>query len=192
VQAIADELLAHSGYDTLVISTLPPGISRWLKLDLVHRAGRKFGLPVMHVVAEAAPAARPRRDRMLEDWAAAWSLHDVDRLLALCSDDCVYEDVTMGAVSRGKAEVKSFASAVFAAFPDFEIRLMSGFTAGNWAGAEWTMSGTHKGDLPGLPASGKSFTVRGATICELKAGKIKRNSDYWDMAAFLKQTGLMP
>jgi hypothetical protein len=47
VQAIADELRAYSGYDTLVISTLPPGISRWLKLDLVHRAGRKFGLPVI-------------------------------------------------------------------------------------------------------------------------------------------------
>jgi len=59
LQAITDELLAHPGYDTLVICTLPPGISRWLKLDLVHRAERKFGLPVIHVVAEApAPARR--------------------------------------------------------------------------------------------------------------------------------------
>jgi len=53
------------------------------------------------------------------------------------------------------------------------------------------MSGTHKGDLPGIPATGKSFAVRGSTICELTAGKIKRNSDYWDMGAFLKQTGLI-
>lgn len=192
VQAIADELLAHSGYDTLVISTLPPGISRWLKLDLVHRAGRKFGLPVMHVVAEPHPTVTARLDRMFEEWAAAWSLHDVEKLLSLCTDDCVYEDVTLRAVNRGKAEVKSFANAVFAAFPDFKIQLMSGFTARDWAGAEWTMSGTHKGDLPGIPATGKSFAVRGSTICELKAGKIKRNSDYWDMVTFLKQTGLMP
>jgi hypothetical protein len=54
LQAITDELLAHPGYDTLVICTLPPGISRWLKLDLVHRAERKFGLRVIHVVAEAS------------------------------------------------------------------------------------------------------------------------------------------
>ena len=59
VQAIVDELLAYSGYDTLVICTLPPGISRWLKLDLVHRAERKFGLRVIHVVAEAPARARP-------------------------------------------------------------------------------------------------------------------------------------
>jgi hypothetical protein len=59
LQAIADELRMHPGYDTLVICTLPPGISRWLKLDLVHRVERKFGLRVIHVVAEAAAPARP-------------------------------------------------------------------------------------------------------------------------------------
>jgi hypothetical protein len=58
LQAITDELRMHPGYDTLVICTLPPGISRWLKLDLVHRAERKFGLRVIHIVAEAAEPAR--------------------------------------------------------------------------------------------------------------------------------------
>ena len=53
LQAIADELSANPGYNTLVICTLPAGVSRWLKLDLVHRAERKFHLPVVHVVAEA-------------------------------------------------------------------------------------------------------------------------------------------
>jgi len=59
LQAIADELLGQPGYDALVICTLPPGISRWLKLDLVRRAERKFGLRVIHVVAEAPAPARP-------------------------------------------------------------------------------------------------------------------------------------
>ena len=58
LQAITDELSTHPGYDTLVICTLPPGISRWLKLDLLHRAERKFGLRVVHVVAEASAPAR--------------------------------------------------------------------------------------------------------------------------------------
>ena len=58
LQAITDELRMSPGYDTLVICTLPPGISRWLRLDLVHRAERKFGLRVIHVVAAAAAPAR--------------------------------------------------------------------------------------------------------------------------------------
>jgi hypothetical protein len=59
LQAISDELLDHPGYDTLVICTLPPGVSRWLKLDLVHRAERKFGLRVIHVVADTPAPSRP-------------------------------------------------------------------------------------------------------------------------------------
>ena len=59
LRAITDELRMQPGYDTLVICTLPPGISRWLKLDLVHRAERKFGLRVIHVVAEAPAPAHP-------------------------------------------------------------------------------------------------------------------------------------
>jgi hypothetical protein len=37
-------------YDEIIISTLPLGLSRWLKLDLVSKA-RGLGLPVTHVEA---------------------------------------------------------------------------------------------------------------------------------------------
>ena len=37
-------------YDEIIISTLPLGISRWLKLDLISKA-RGLGLPVTHVEA---------------------------------------------------------------------------------------------------------------------------------------------
>ncbi|HWE09233.1 MAG TPA: hypothetical protein VG325_07755 [Solirubrobacteraceae bacterium] len=44
-------------YDEIIISTLPLGISRWLKLDLVSKA-RALGLPVTHVAAKERIAAR--------------------------------------------------------------------------------------------------------------------------------------
>ena len=43
-------------YDEIIISTLPLGISRWLKLDLVSKA-RGLGLPVTHVAAPSKVAA---------------------------------------------------------------------------------------------------------------------------------------
>jgi hypothetical protein len=48
VSAIDDEYLAGGRYDTIVISTLPPGISRWIKMDSVSRLRRKR--PRMHVI----------------------------------------------------------------------------------------------------------------------------------------------
>jgi steroid delta-isomerase-like uncharacterized protein len=54
------------------------------------------------------------------------------------------------------------------------------------------MSGTHRGALPGIPATGKRISsVRGSTILELEAGKIRRESDYWDAATFMKQVGVL-
>jgi hypothetical protein len=38
-------------YDEIIISTLPLGISRWLKLDLISKA-KAIGLPVTHVTAK--------------------------------------------------------------------------------------------------------------------------------------------
>jgi hypothetical protein len=50
--AIADALRDHRGYAAVIVSTLPPGMSRWLRLDLVNRARRLFPRhPVTHVLA---------------------------------------------------------------------------------------------------------------------------------------------
>jgi hypothetical protein len=47
LSAIQDAVnLGH--YDEVIISTLPPRLSRWLKLDLVSKT-RALGLPVTHV-----------------------------------------------------------------------------------------------------------------------------------------------
>jgi steroid delta-isomerase-like uncharacterized protein len=115
-----------------------------------------------------------------------------EQLVSLFTDDCVYEDVTMGVVNHGKTEVANFYTLVFAAFPDFKMELTAHFVAGNRAGAEWLMTGTHQGDLPGLTATNKHFSLRGASVFELHDTKFSRCSDYWDMATFLKQIGVMP
>ncbi|HSJ49993.1 MAG TPA: hypothetical protein VLA90_01735 [Actinomycetota bacterium] len=50
ILAIGDALRAHGPFDRIVLSTLPPGASKWLKLDLPHRVEAAFGLPVQHVI----------------------------------------------------------------------------------------------------------------------------------------------
>lgn len=49
MQAINDALLIDH-YDEIILSTLPPGASRWLKQDLPDRVQRHFDLPLTVIV----------------------------------------------------------------------------------------------------------------------------------------------
>jgi steroid delta-isomerase-like uncharacterized protein len=104
---------------------------------------------------------------ILDQWAAAWSSHDAERVLRLFVDDCIYEDVPTGTVNTGKEALRGFAEFFFTVAPDFNVELLSRFEAARWAAGEWEMSGTQRGDMPNLPATGKRFLIRGATILEL-------------------------
>lgn len=68
--AVAD-LLLHEHYDAVIVSTLPPGLSRWIHQDLPRRIERRVGLPVRHVItpfADLNPADRQPTDaRELHD-----------------------------------------------------------------------------------------------------------------------------
>jgi hypothetical protein len=53
IAAVQDET-NFAKYDEVIVSTLPGGISKWLKLDLPHRVERTTGLPTTHVIAQEA------------------------------------------------------------------------------------------------------------------------------------------
>ena len=143
-------------------------------------------------MAEVRTASVDDQKRAIEQWAAYWSAHDMELLLPLFTDDVVYKDVTMGVVNRGIAELRAFGEGFISGFPDVTFELQSAFANGTRGGAEWVMRGTHTGNLPGMPATGKRVEIRGASIFDFMGDRIRRCSDYWDMATLLKQLGLMP
>lgn len=56
LQAITDAVRERA-FDEIILSTFPPGLSRWLRQDLPHRVERTFQVPVTHVVGEAEAEA---------------------------------------------------------------------------------------------------------------------------------------
>jgi len=50
LRAVADAL-RNQEFDEIIVSTLPPGASRWLKLDLPSRLRHSCAIPVTHVMA---------------------------------------------------------------------------------------------------------------------------------------------
>jgi len=131
-------------------------------------------------------------EQWAKDLAAAYSAHDIEKALSFYADDCTFDDFALGRFLNGKEEIRAHIREAFTAFPDFKIEIKSFFASGNHACFECVMSGTHKGDLPRMPASGKHFSVPGVVVVELKDGKAKREADYYDGASFMQQLGGLP
>jgi steroid delta-isomerase-like uncharacterized protein len=77
------------------------------------------------------------------------------------------------------------------AIPDFRVEIFDGFSTSEMAAVECEITGTQRGDLPYLPATGKSFRIRASSILVLQAGKIMRESRYYDMTRLLMQLGAL-
>lgn len=128
-----------------------------------------------------------KAEKMIRDWNEAWNTHGVERILSYFTDDIVFEDLGGARVMRGKAEMRTWINETLTAFPDFRTDLKSLTVNGEWAGSEWVASGTFKGQLPRMKPTGKSYSVRGASMMELRDDKIRRNTDYYDSAAVIRQ-----
>ena len=50
-----EQILGHGRFDEIILSTLPPGISRWLAWDLPHRVRRRTDVPLTVVTAPDEP-----------------------------------------------------------------------------------------------------------------------------------------
>jgi hypothetical protein len=61
LEAVGDELRADPGYTGIVLSTFPPGLSRWLRADLPNQLRRCYRLPVEHVAAGPALSGQSNR-----------------------------------------------------------------------------------------------------------------------------------
>jgi steroid delta-isomerase-like uncharacterized protein len=66
------------------------------------------------------------------------------------------------------------------------------FSAGDRVVVRWTGSGTHVGEMNGLPATGKSVRVDAITIHRMRDGKIAETWEVWDTLGFLQQLGAIP
>ncbi len=89
----------------------------------------------------------------------------------------------------GRAAIMGRKHIITAAASDAQITVTNRVVHGNQVTAEWVATGVHTGDLPGLPASGRPFTLRGVTVVVRHDGKIVREALYYDVADLHRQLG---
>ena len=92
----------------------------------------------------------------------------------------------------GLAAVEQFVTMMDAAFPDRQITIDDLIAEGDRVVAHTTVNATHLGEMQGIPATGKEFTLPSITIFRLANGKIAEGWYAADHLSMMQQLGLIP
>lgn len=128
-----------------------------------------------------------------QQYIDAWNRHSARDVAGHMTPDAVFVDTTLGETFRGPDEIGHWAELMTETFSsDYRFELTNAIVTQTDFALEWTLRGTHDRASAELPATGKSFAIRGVSVGSLRNGQISVNRDYWNLADFLTQVGLMP
>jgi steroid delta-isomerase-like uncharacterized protein len=126
--------------------------------------------------------------RMLKQ---VWNERRVDLIDEFFTEDIVSHIVGFPS-SSGLEEAREGLTQNLNAFPDQQLTIEDEIAEGDKVVVSWTARGTHKGDIYGIPATGKHFTNSGMTIYRLVNAKI---AEFWfigDNMGLMQQLGVIP
>jgi len=98
----------------------------------------------------------------------------------------------VGSGINGQTALAEFYAMFGAAFPDWYMTINDMVAEGDKVVVRWTATGTHQGEIHGLPATGKPYTQIAIAIYRLTNGKIVEGWLQTDMVSMMQQLGLMP
>jgi steroid delta-isomerase-like uncharacterized protein len=92
---------------------------------------------------------------------------------------------------HGHDGVKQLLAGYAGAFPDFRVQIDELLSEGDNVTLRWTFTGTHKGPLGEIAASGKTVSVSGIGTFRVAAGRAREVHLIWDKYALMQQIGAL-
>lgn len=164
-----------------------------------------MGISAAGVGAIAAAAARPflakpvPQGNSSQDAVDHLQRHDehlahqtrghIDELQNDYAEHAVVEDSMYPQAFVGREAILARKQAGMVAIPGLKISVTNRIVCGNELTVEWVATGQHTGNYPGLPATGRTFSIPGVTVVVRHNGKIVRESLYYNMDEVRRQLG---
>ena len=95
-------------------------------------------------------------------------------------------------IPTGREGIKAIASALRKGFPDLTYKVDLEIAEGDFVATYVTVSGTNKGEMFGMPATGKHAEWNEVHIVKLANGKLTEHWGVVDMLSAFRQLGIVP
>jgi len=125
-------------------------------------------------------------------FAQVWDKGDPSILDELAAPDLRVYYPLFSEPIQGIEAFKEVLSGIHAAFPDIDMEVGAPIAEGDFVVGPWTISGTHLGELMGIPPSGKRVSWSGITIYRIQNGKVVDERGEEDALGLLRQIGAIP
>ncbi len=133
---------------------------------------------------------RARTREVNDQTYAAWNAHDPDAVAAVFAEDAIVWEAGGIEQARGRTAIRERAAALLRAFPDFHLERIELVIDGERHADRWVMTGTHAGELFGVPATGRRVRVEGATFTRLDGdGLVAEDVHFSNVASLMAQLG---
>ena len=127
--------------------------------------------------------------RFYEQFFNQGNLSVADELLAA---DALDHNPPGPGFATGQEGVKQVVTMFRSAFPDLHLTIEDQIAEGDRVASRLTARGTHRGELMGIPPTGKTVTIGLVDILRLEGGQIVERWGQVDMLGMLQQLGVVP
>jgi steroid delta-isomerase-like uncharacterized protein len=134
--------------------------------------------------------AAAARTWAVERAEALFNRGDLDRVEEFVTDDFLNHEAWPGE-ARGPAGLRWRLERLRRAFPDFHMRVEDVLADGDLVAYRATVTGTHRGELLGIPPTDRSFRVEHMHFLRLRDGKAAEHWACRDDLGMLTQLGVI-
>jgi len=120
-----------------------------------------------------------------------WNQGTLDIADEIHTADYVFHDPSAPEIRSSEA-YNQFVVMYRTAFPDIHFTIEDLFAVGDKVVSRWSCTGTHQGELMGIPPTGKSSTNTGIDIFRLSGSKIAEEWVHWSTLRMLQDLGVIP
>jgi steroid delta-isomerase-like uncharacterized protein len=152
-----------------------------------YAVGALAAVSLLACAVEKKPPVSENGQAIVQAYVDAWNRHDSTAIDTLLAPNAIHEDIAQNFRGQGSAQIIAFMRKTIAAEPDFKWQVTNSIEEGREVALEWTWTATYSGpDLTGKQITNRRLSGRGASFAELENRKLKRITDYFDLASFFR------